>query len=232
MTSLALSFMLILAGCGDGSDPTSPPALTAVATAVTASASDNAVILALASGKFKANLTKSDFEFSVADSSNEGQAAELAKFTAADVVYAQIDDTTASISNLGSLAGNIEVTITIKGSAQSVQIRKDADITAVAEQIVTSAASANFNAGGKTLITITLTDGIFKKGAITADDFTFGGTDAAALGALTDDKFTRVSNTVVTIAISGLSGGDDTVLVKKAALVKKETAVALDVTLE
>lgn len=75
-------------------------------------------------------------------------------------------------------------------------------------------------------VTITLTGGTFKAGTITASDFTFAGTDNAALAGGT---FTRTSDTVVTITgagITGLTGTDNTVLVKAATQATQATSVA------
>jgi hypothetical protein len=75
-------------------------------------------------------------------------------------------------------------------------------------------------------VTITLTGGTYKTGAIAASDFTFAGTDATALAGGT---FTRVSATVVAITgtgITGLTGTDNTVLVKGATQATAATSVA------
>ena len=75
-------------------------------------------------------------------------------------------------------------------------------------------------------VTITLTGGTFKAGAITAADFTFAGPDSAVLAAATD--FTRTSDTVVTVAGLGVltGGADNTVLVKATTQATPATSVA------
>ena len=77
------------------------------------------------------------------------------------------------------------------------------------------------------IITITLTGGTFKTGTIYASDFTFTGTNSAAIAAGT---FTRISDTVVTVTgITGLTGTDNTVLVKAATQGTQATSVNIDV---
>ena len=91
-----------------------------------------------------------------------------------------------------------------------------AAITAVTSPVFTLVDTNN-------TVTITLTGGTFKTGAIAATDFTFAGTDATALAGGT---FTRVSDTVVTITgLTGLTGTDNTVLVKSATEAKQASAV-------
>jgi len=99
------------------------------------------------------------------------------------------------------------------GTSGTVSATLIADVTSPAYTLV----------GANNTVTVTLTGGTFKAGAIAATDFTFAGTDAAALAAGT---FVRTSDTVVTITIAaGCTGADNTVLVKAATQAKQATSV-------
>jgi hypothetical protein len=102
-------------------------------------------------------------------------------------------------------------------------------VTAVfpATPAIASVASPTFATTlGDNTVTITLTGGKFKAGAIAAGDFTFVGANAAALAAGT---FTRTSDTVVTI--TGLAGvttaSDNRVLVPAATQAAQAASVSV-----
>jgi hypothetical protein len=103
-------------------------------------------------------------------------------------------------------------------------VPNDATGTPESGIVIASVTSAAFTMlAGDTSVTITLTGGTFKAGAIVAGDFTFAGTDATALAA---GIFTRTGNTVVTITgLSGLVGTDNTVLVKTSTQATQASAV-------
>ncbi|MGE5392080.1 MAG: S-layer homology domain-containing protein [Deltaproteobacteria bacterium] len=166
--------------------------------AFTMLANNNTVTITLGGGTFKAGpITAADFSFSGTD------AAALAAGT-----FTRVSDTIVTISGLSGRAGT-DNTVTVKAAtmatqAYAVSIAASTVCSAVTSQPFTMLANNN-------TVTITLTGGTFKAAPITAADFSFSGTDAAALALGT---FTRVSDTEVTITnLSNLSGTDNTITV-------------------
>ena len=109
---------------------------------------------------------------------------------------------------------------TVNDSAVVNSAALPVSVTMTAIVISPAFATTNLN----NTVTVTLTGGTFKTGAIAATDFTFAGTNAAALALGT---FTRTSDTVVTIMGLTLAGGaNNTVLVKAATQATQATSVA------
>src|SRR5450756_2338209 len=162
-------------------------------------------------------------------------------FTVADATYAKIDGASIAIVSQDTIATDVygEATInlangthpyavtatgydTVKGSAVVNSEALPVSVTMTAITDVTSLAFTTTAANNT--VTVTLTGGTFKAGAIVAADFTFAGTDAGPIAA---GIFTRTSDTVVTITDLTLAGGaNNTVLVKAATQATQATSVA------
>ncbi|SPF34248.1 exported hypothetical protein [Candidatus Desulfosporosinus infrequens] len=190
----------------------SPPAITTVTSSdFTTTSLNNTATITLTGGTFKAGtIAASDFTFGGTD------AAALALGT-----FTRVSNTVLTITGLSGLTG-VNDTVLVKAATQATQATS---VAAVASTTITTVTSPTFTLlSANDTATITLTGGTFKAGTIAASDFTFGGTDAAALALGT---FTRVSNTVVTITgLSGLTGVNDTILVKAATQVTQAASVA------
>jgi len=162
-------------------------------------------------------------------------------FTVADATYAKIDGASIAIVSQDTIATDVygEATInlangthpyavtatgydTVNGSAVVNSEALPVSVTMTAITDVTSLAFTTTAANNT--VTVTLTGGTFKAGAIVAADFTFAGTDAGPIAA---GIFTRTSDTVVTITDLTLAGGaNNTVLVKAATQATQATSVA------
>ncbi len=123
--------------------------------------------------------------------------------------WTRTGNTVITISGVSGLSGATTATV-LDAAATGGNLSTSTITLSQAKVDVTSAAFTMFAADNAA--TITLTGGTFKAGDIDADDFTFGGADAAALRLGT---FTRTSDTVVTITgLSNLTGANNnTVLV-------------------
>src|SRR5450756_608903 len=160
-------------------------------------------------------------------------------FTVADATYAPVqanivfpsqtiatDVYGVAIINLANGTHPYAVTATgydtVNGSAVVNSEALPVSVTMTAITDVTSLAFTTTAANNT--VTVTLTGGTFKAGAIVAADFTFAGTDAGPIAA---GIFTRTSDTVVTITDLTLAGGaNNTVLVKAATQATQATSVA------
>ncbi|AWI03096.1 beta strand repeat-containing protein [Clostridium drakei] len=148
---------------------------------------------------------------------------------------ALVAGTKATKATVGTINNNTTIATTnlAAGSYHVYAVDAAGNVSAASTAVVTvTAPITNVTSSPFTLVaanntvTITLTGGTFKAGTITASDFTFSGTDNAALAGGT---FTRTSDTVVTITgagITGLTGTDNTVLVKAATQATQATSVA------
>jgi len=165
-------------------------------------------------------------------------------FTVADATYAKIDGASIAIVSQDTIATDVygEATInlangtyayavtatgydTVNGSAEvnSEALPVSVTMTAITDVISPSFTTTALN----NTVTVTLTGGTFKAGAIVAADFWFGGIDAAPIAAGT---FTRTSDTVVTITglVGTLAGGayDNGLVVYAATQATQASAVA------
>ena len=173
---------------------------------------DNTATITLTGGTFKAGaIAASDFTFAGADN------AALAAAT----TFTRTSDTAVTITGFTALGG-VNNTVLVKAATQATAASA---VTAVASTITDVTSLPFTTAAGNNKVTITLTGGTFKAGPIVVTDFTFGGTNNAALAAASIYSIT--SDTVVMITGVGLVGAaDNTVLVKAATQATQASAVA------
>lgn len=177
-------------------------------------ATDNNVTITLTGGTFRAGaLTAADFTFTGAN------AAALAVG-----IYTRVSDTVVAITVPATLAGELNNTVTVKGSAMAIQATS---VAAVGNTIANRNSNWFPTAAGNNTVTVTLTGGVFIAGPISAVNFNFTGPNAVLLAV---SSFTRVSDTVVTITTStplaATVGDDNRVRVNANAMAVQATSVA------
>jgi hypothetical protein len=171
----------------------------------------NVVTITLTGGTFKAGpIIASDFIFAGTNQAViEGG------------IFNRISNTVVTVTGL-SLATASDNLVTVKAATQVTQATSVSGAASTVTPVISTAftTTATDNA-----VTITLTGGTFKAGAIAASDFIFTGTNNGVLSAATD--ITRVSDTVVTITGLTLAvATDNQVTVKAEALSSQATSVS------
>ncbi|MDD3172592.1 MAG: hypothetical protein PHF63_02790 [Herbinix sp.] len=174
---------------------------------------NNVVTITLTGGTFKTGaIAASDFTFTGTN------AAALAGGT-----FTRTSDTVVTITEVDLAAGTTDKVL-VKAATQATQATSVAAVASTTVTAITDVTSVAFTVTeGNNTVTITLTGGTFKEGSIVAGDFTFTGTNAAALA---DGTFVRTSATVVTITATLAAANDDTVLVKAATQATQASSVA------
>lgn len=174
-----------------------------VTSAVFTMAGQNSVVFTLTNGVVKSGVAQANLVFAGTD------AATLAAGT---VNY--ISATSFSVTGLPAGTVGTNNTVKILAAGQDAPTGTPVSIAGVPTVLPVAITSAVFNTvAGTNSITITLAaGGVFKAAPLATSDFTFTGTNAAALGAGT---VTRISNTVATVTFATVvTAGSNTVTVK------------------
>jgi hypothetical protein len=140
----------------------------------------------------------------------------------APVLYSKIPPIIPGYVYVGYRVGEEDL---VAGVPTDVVIEEDTEIVFEYDILTDVTSPAFVTEASNDVLTITLTGGTFKTGAIVAADFEFTGTNADAIAAGT---FTRTSDTVVTVTELTLeAASDDVVVVKAETQATQATSVAV-----